>query len=774
MTQQRVQGVIGKSLARVDALAKVTGAAIYPGDRSYGDELWMKTLFSGRPHARILRIDTHDAEGLPGVVAVLTARDVPVNEYGLQLPDQPVLCGPGSDRPGADVVRFVGDQVALVIAESEKIAACGCELIKIEWHDLPVLTDPLAARETGAPLLHPERHQPGNVAAEFRVVRGDVDAAWRHCDVIVEATYRTPAQEHAYLQPEAGSAYIDDAQAGRITVHVAGQWAWEDQQQIAHALAIPPERVRVIYDAIGGAFGGREDMSVQIVLALAVWRLSQRGVRRPVKTLWTRSESILGHCKRHPMVIRSKWGATRDGTLVAAQVDIVSDAGAYMYTSNKVLANSVVTCTGPYRIPNVRVNGCAVYTNNLPGGAFRGFGAPQGVVAAESQINRLAEALGMSPVELRMKNLLEDGDLLSVGTPLPGPVSLKRVTQAAARAGGWLDDAQADAAAPEATKSPFPPGACLRAYTRSARRQARSRQAQTTSSGRRGRGIAVGLKNIGFSFGYQENSWAKVALEGRTEIEGATLFLGGAEVGQGHHTAMAQIAAETLGVPMDRIEMVVSDTAATGSSGSASASRLTYMAGNAVKGAAERALVKWQDEERPAVAEYTYLAPKTESFPHNVGDPFKPNVAYGYVAQSVDLEVDTETGVVHIDRVVSAHDVGQAINLQQVVGQVEGGIVQAEGYVLLENFLTRDGYVLTSTMSSYLIPGVLDIPDQVETIIIETPDPDGPYGVRGVAEMPYLGIAPAVLAAVHDATGVWFNDFPLTPERVLRGLGKLS
>ncbi|MGC8878557.1 MAG: xanthine dehydrogenase family protein molybdopterin-binding subunit [Anaerolineae bacterium] len=732
---------VGKSVARVDAIAKVTGTAIFPGDRTYADALWMKVLFAGRPHARILSIDTSEAEALPGVVAVLTARDVPVNEYGLQFPDQPVLCGPGSGKPGADVVRFVGDQVALVIAETEKIATQACEHIRIEWQDLPVLSDPLQAREPGAFPLHP--HQPHNIACELHVAKGDVDAAWSQCEVVIEETYRTPPQEHAYLQPEAGSAYVDDQ--GRVTVHVAGQWAWEDQRQIAHALNLPPERVRVIYDAIGGAFGGREDMSVQIILALAAWRLFERGIHRPVKVIWSRTESILGHCKRHPMVIHAKWGAKRDGTLVAAEVEVVSDAGAYMYTSNKVLGNAVLTCTGPYKIPNVRVAGYAVYTNNLPSGAFRGFGAPQGIFAAESQMNRLAATLGISPVEIRMKNLLDEGDPAAFGTPLPGPVGLKRVTEAVARAAGWYG----------------------------ARSDATPSQGKSNGVKKKGRGIATGFKNVGFSFGYQENSWAKVVLEGETEIERATIFIAGADVGQGHHTIVAQIAAEVLNVPLERVALVVSDTAVTQSSGSASASRLTYMAGNAVKGAAERALAKWQDEERPAVAEFTYLAPKTEPFPGKEGTPFKPNFAYGYVAQSVDLEVDTETGLIHILRVVSAHDVGKAVNPQQVMGQVEGGVVQAYGYAVLENFQTRDGYVLTPTLSTYLIPGVLDIPDEVETIIVETPDPEGPYGVRGMAEMPYLCIAPAVVAALYDATGVWFNEFPLTPERVLRGLGML-
>jgi CO/xanthine dehydrogenase Mo-binding subunit len=726
---------IGKSHPRIDAVGKVTGVTLYPGDRNYDDELWMKILFAGRPHARILSVDTSEAEALSGVVAVLTAKDVPVNEYGLQIADQPVLCGPGSSKEGADVVRFVGDQVALVVAESEKIAAQARDLIRVEYEDLPLLTDPRQAMAPGAYVLH--SHAPDNVVTHDRIVKGDVDAAWQQCDVIVEGEYHTPPQEHAYLQPEAGTAYIDDE--GRITVHVAGQWTWEDQQQIAHALGLSPEQVRVVYDAIGGAFGGREDMSVQIVLALAVMCLGERDIRRPVKIIWSREESIIGHCKRHPMHIKSKWGATRDGKLVAAEVEAISDAGAYMYTSNKVLGNTTITCTGPYEFPNVRVNTYAVYTNNVPGGAFRGFGGPQGHFAAEMQMNKLAQALGISPVEIRLKNILDDQKLLSVGTPLPGGVSLRQVVEEAARAGGWDEIGDLRANLPVL----------------------------------KGRGFAAGFKNVGFSFGYQEHSWAKIVLEGKVEIERASLYIAGADVGQGHHTAMLQIASEALNLPPENIELIVSDTAVTGNSGSASASRLTFLAGNAVKGAAEQALARWRDEERPSVAEYTYLAPKTTSFAEVDGQPSTPNFAYGYVAQSVDVEVDTETGVIHVTRVVSADDVGQAINPQQIVGQIEGAVVQAQGYAVLENFQTKDGYVLTPHLSTYLIPGVLDIPDRVDSIIVEHPDPRGPYGVRGMAEMPYLPLAPALVAAVHDATGVWFDDFPLTPERVLRGLGKI-
>ncbi len=732
---------VGQSVKRLDAWGKVTGKTLYPGDRDHENQLWLKVLFARRPHARIVRLDTTAAEAMDGVITILTAADVPVNEYGLQTPDQPVLCGPGSSKPGADVVRFVGDQIAVVVAETEDDAARARDAIIVEFEDLPIVTDPGMAMASDAPQLHP--HCPDNVVHVDRIRFGDADSAWDGCDVIIEGTYHTPPQEHAYLQPEAGTATIDDE--GRITVFCPGQWTWEEQEQIAHALNLPPEKVRVVYDAIGGAFGGREDISIQIILALAVQKLQKMGINRPVKLIWSREESIIGHCKRHPMTIHAKWGAKKDGTLVVAETTIIADAGAYMYTSNKVLGNAVISCTGPYRWQHAHVDAYAVYTNNPPHGAFRGFGAPQGQFAAESQMNKLAEALGMDPVALRMKNLLDENTPLTVGSPIPGGISLKTVLEKTARAIGWTETADGQWVAP---------------------------QVSGFDGVARGVGIALGFKNIGFSFGYQENSWARVTLEGAGDIERATLYIAGADVGQGHHTAMAQIAAETLGISLEKVTLRVSDTAITGSSGSASASRLTFMAGNAVRGAAQRALQKWQDEERPADVEYTYLAPKTTPFDPETGQ-CQPNFAYGYVAEAVDASVDTETGFVTVHRVVCADDVGKAINPQNVVGQIEGAIVQAHGYTVLEDFRVENGQVLTSFFSNYLIPGVYDIPERVDSIIVEDPHPEGPFGARGMAEMPYIIYAPAVTAAVHNATGVWFNEFPLVPERVLRGLGKL-
>jgi len=742
---------IGQSTPRVDARGKVTGTTPFSGDlRNVPGMLHIKMLFAERPHARVKRIKTDEAAAAPGVVAVFTAQDVPVNEYGLQWQDQPVLCGPaplhlppfspplrdasqkmGGGGVATDIVRFEGDQVAAVVAETEAAAAEAVRLIEVEYEDLPLVTDAVEAMKPGAPQLHPERGD-SNICVHYKIRKGDVESAFAKADVIVEGEYKTPYQEHAYLQPEAGLAYIDEE--GRVTVVAGGQWTHTDVREIAHCLALPEERVRVIYPAIGGAFGGREDMSVQIVLALAAWKL-----QRPVKIIWTRRESIIGHGKRHPVTAKAKWGATRDGKLVAAEMELIGDGGAYMYTSNKVLGNSAITSTGPYFIPNVKTDVYGVYTNNVPGAAFRGFGAPQALYMAELQMNKLAEKLGMDPVAFRLKNALRDGDTLGVGTPAPGPVTISKVMEEAAAKFGW--------------------------------KKSTSRKSKSGHLAR-GRGFAAGFKNVGFSLGYRENCWAKVEIHGSGKIEKVIVHHAGAEVGQGTHTVMAQMAAEAVGVSADKVQMRTSDTATMGNAGSASASRMTFMAGNAIKGAAEAALAKWNAEERPAVAEFKYLAPKTTPFEPETGRA-TPNFAYAYSAQAVEVEVDTETGQVRVLRVVAADDVGQAINPMLVEGQIEGAVVQAQGYALLEDLKVKDGRILANQLSTYLIPTILDIPEKVESVIVEAPDPNGPWGARGVGELPFLPTAPAIAAAVHDATGVWFDEFPLTAERVLRGLGRI-
>ncbi|MBZ0289018.1 MAG: molybdopterin-dependent oxidoreductase, partial [Anaerolineae bacterium] len=464
-----------------------------------------------------------------------------------------------------------------------------------------------------------------------------------------------------------------------VTVTVAGQWVHEDQDQISHALGLEPDQVRVIYPAIGGAFGGREDMSVQIILALAAYKL-----RRPVKIIWSREESILYHHKRHPIRIRAKWGATRDGRLVATEAEVIGDAGAYTYTSTKVLANANLMVTGPYEIPNCHIDTYAVLTNNIPTGAFRGFGGPQGLFAAEGQMNKLAEALGIDPLELRVRNTIHEGSIISVGTPLPPGVSMPEVFATCGRESYWRQDASG-------------------VWSRDAVPQSENPML------RWGIGIAGGFKNVGYSFGFPEQSWATVELYGGMDIQEVKVHAAGAEVGQGAHTVFVQMAAEAIGVPVEKVRLIGHDTAETQTAGSASASRLTFMAGNAICGAAQKALTAWKNEERPARATYQYRPPPTTTYDSQTGKS-EPNFAYGYVAQAVEVEVDLETGHIRVVRVVSANDVGRAVNPQQVQGQIEGAVVQAQGYAIMENLVSIDGQIRNPYLSTYLIPTILDVP----------------------------------------------------------------
>ena len=726
---------VGQSVQRVDAIGKVTGETPYPGDIDMDDQLYMKIRYSDRAHARVARVDTRKAEALPGVVAVFTAADTPVNEYGLITKDQAVLCGPGSSNPAGEIVRTFMDQIAVVVAESEAIAAEAVGLITVEYDDLPGVFDMETAMQDGQPRLH--ENCPNNILCHYRIRKGDMDAGWQQAEVVVEGTYSTGYQEHAYLQPEAGLGMIDEE--GRVTVIVAGQWTHEDLWQITHALDLPEEQVRVIYPAIGGAFGGREDMSVQIVLALAAHRL-----RRPVKIIWSREESIMNHHKRHPIRMWARWGATRDGKIVAVESRVIGDAGAYNYTTTKVMANANLMVTGPYEIPNIHIDTYGVYTNNIPCGAFRGFGAPQAALCAEGQINKLADALGMDPVALRMKNTIREDSILSVGTPLPPGVTMPQVIEQCAVQSYW------DA---------------------SFQRPALEQPADPTK--RRGIGFACGFKNVGYSFGFPEHSWAQIELYGGVEIEHVIVRQSGADVGRGAHTVIMQMAADATGVPLHKVQLVGSDTAETQSSGSASASRLTFMAGNAIRGAAEIAHQKWQEEERPAIAEFMYRPPKTTMYDPKTGKS-EPNFAYGYAAQAVIAEVDIETGHIQLIEVVSANDVGKAINPQQVIGQIEGAVVQAYGYAVMENLISEAGRIKNPYLSTYLIPTALDVPINVKAVVLEYADPIGPWGARGVAEMPFLPLAPAIAAAIYDATGVWLDHVPFTPDRVVKAFREQS
>ncbi|MEI8131857.1 MAG: xanthine dehydrogenase family protein molybdopterin-binding subunit [Leptolinea sp.] len=737
--------VIGQSVIRRDIEAKVKGEALFSTDITLPNQLYMKILFARRPHAIVRKIDASAAEAMPGVIAVFTARDIPVNEFGYMKNDQPVLCGPGSSKPYTDRVRFIGDKVAIIVAETEEIAAKARDRLVVDYEDLPAVIDPIKGMQPDAALLHPELGT--NIMDHHKIYTGDVGAAFARADVIVEGDYHTPAQEHAYMETEAGVSYIDEE--GRVTVVATGQWAHHIQKQIAHALDLPEDRIRVIHPYIGGAFGGREDVSVQIILALATWRLNQRGINRPIKVVTTREESIIGHSKRHPYHIHTKWAATKDGIITAAEVKMITDGGAYLYTSSIISSVAILNCTGPYDIPNVKVDSYDIYTNTIPRAAFRGFGGPQGAFVAESQINKLAEKLGMDAVELRMRNLVVDGTLQSVGAPFPPGVSIREVVEKCALAAGWEKTY-----AGWANNGGVPAEVINQPYLK------------------HGIGLGCSHKNAGFAYGFREYCWVTLELYGKAEIDRVVLKHTATEVGQGTYSALAQMTAEALNVPLDKVEVSAPDTAISQDTGAVSASRMTFFAGNAIREAAEIALDKWRSEERPVCITHKYIALPTTA-PDPLNGHCDPMVSYAYTATTAEVEVDTETGQVRILKVICANDIGKAINPQQVEGQLEGGLVQAAGYVVLENFIEKDGYVLTPSFSTYLIPTALDIPEQMEVIILEYPDPRGPWGARGVGEMPFLPFAPAVTAAVHAATGVWFDEFPLTPERVLKGLGKM-
>ncbi len=733
---------IGQSTLRVDALAKVTGQAQFACDINLPNQAYMKILFAGRPHAIVKRVDTARAEAVPGVLAVLTSKDVPVNEFGYYITDQPVLCGPGSPKPYTDHVRYVGDKIALVIAENEAIAQKARRLIEVEYEDLPVVSDPEQAMQPDAPVLHPDKGT--NVYAHRKTRKGDVELAFARADVIVEGVYQTPAQEHVFFNTESGVGYIDEE--GRVAMQVTGQWAHKDRSEIAHALGLPEDQVRVIYPAVGGAFGGREDIGVQIVLGLAALKLHQRGIERPVKVVLTREESTIDHCKRHPFKVYAKWGATKDGKVIAAQNRLLSDGGAYLFTTPVVVNVACLNSTGPYEIPNVRVDGYDIYTNNVPRGAMRGFGAPQGAYIAEMQMAKLADALEMDPVELRMRNIAVESTTLNTGSPFPPGVSVTEVLTECAHLSGWQHS-----------------GAGWR------RKVADTHAVPGKPHHRRGLGIACSFKNAGFGHGYQEYCWVTIELYGQSQIEKAVIKHTATEVGQGTHTVIRQMAADALGLPIDCVEVGQPDTTQANDSGAVSASRMTFMIGNALREAAEKAMAEWKNEERPVKIVHKYLAHTTTSPDPETG-ACDPMVSMAYTAEAVEVEVDLETGQVRVLNVYCANDIGKAINPVQVEGQLEGGLIQSLGYALMENFVEKDGRVLTPNFSTYLIPTVLDLPDNLQVKVLEIPDPRGPWGARGVGEMPVLPFAPAVAAAVRDATGMWFDTFPLTPERIWHGL----
>ncbi len=741
----RPLAAVGRSLPRPDAQAKVTGAARYAADLAFEGMLHAKVLRSRYPHARLLSVNTRQAAAVPGVVAVLTARDVPgVNRHGLERPDWPVLCD--------DRVRYIGDAIAVVVAETEAVAAQALELIEVSYEPLEVVDSPERALEPDVPLLH----EGGNVAKHIHLERGDLAQGFAQAEVIVEHTYRTARAEHAFLEPECSVA-VPGAD-GRITVYVGSQIPFEDRRQVAEALGLPESRVRVVHTETGGTFGGKEDIAGQIHAALAAWV-----TRRPVKLVYTRPESIIAHPKRHPTVIRLKTGATREGKLVALEAHILGDTGAYASLGSYVMTRTATHATGPYEIPHVWIDCRAVYTNNIPSGAFRGFGVPQSAFAVETQMDLLAERLGLSPWEIRRRNAFRAGSITGTGQELREGVGLLETLDRAEAAWTGLGGAWSGGG---------------------------------SGGKRRAWGVACAFKNVGLGGGAPDTAGASVEVtpEGRVLVKA-----GAAEVGQGLVGVLCQIAAEELGVDVGRVDALVGDTDLTLDGGATTASRQSYITGNAARLAArslrqtlaavaaealglpverlsfarerigqgerwlswEEAVALAQGAGRALRTEQIYKPPETRP----LGQGGDMHFAFGYAAQAVEVEVDTATGEVKVLRVIAAHDVGQAINPLGVLGQIEGGVVMGMGLGLTEEVTMRDGLPLVTNLAQYRIPTVAEMPE-ILPIVVEDPAPEGPYGAKGIGEIPSIPTPAAIANAIYRACGARVWEIPATPERV--------
>ncbi|MFN2133540.1 MAG: molybdopterin-dependent oxidoreductase [Anaerolineae bacterium] len=738
--------VVGRSHARLDAEAKVTGRARYADDYAFEGMLYGATLRAAYPHARILSIDTSAARAVAGVRAVLTHRDVPGrNRHGLVTQDWPVLC--------EDKVRYLGDAVALVAADSPERARAALEQIEVEYVPLAVVDSAERARDEDTPLVH-EGRPTGNLLAHIQVRQGDVARGLADADVVVEQVYRTPAYDHMFLEPECSVAVPAgyDADHHKLTVYVGSQIPYADQEQIAAALGVPHEEVRVVGTVIGGGFGGKEDIMGQIHAALLA-----QATGCPVKLLYTRSESMLAHPKRHAMSIRIKTGAKADGTLTAVQAELVGDAGAYASLSTKVLERATTHASGPYEVPHVQVDCYAMYTNNPPAGAFRGFGVTQVTFAAESNMDILAEALGMDPLDLRRANALRVGARTCTGQVLRESVGLGECLD-------WV------AARVRAHPPPRIPGKSV-AW-----------------------GLAAAYKNTGLGGGADDAAQAEVQAYADSTVE---VRSSSADLGQGLGTVLAQIVAEEMGVRLGRVRVLLSDTERTPDGGPTTASRQTYVTGNAARFAAQALqqrlarvaaerwdvpperirsyegtlgtenrsaslgeVVAWLREEGgEPIARYHYHAPRTE--PLGAGGDM--HFAFGYSAQAALVAVDQVTGEVEVLRLVAACDAGRAINPQGVLGQIEGGLVMGIGTALTEEYVLDLGIPRTLHWRDYGFP-MIDRMPATEVKIVEHPTSSGPFGAKGIGELPSIPTAPAICNAIYRATGYRATRLPVRPE----------
>ncbi|QYJ15870.1 putative xanthine dehydrogenase subunit D [Rubrobacter xylanophilus DSM 9941] len=749
-------GDIGESTRRADGVPKVRGEFGYSSDLWMEDMLWGATLRSPHPHANIRSIDTSEAEAMPGVHAVLTHEDVPGRKvYGMEVPDQPVLAW--------EKVRYQGEPVALVAADHPETARRALQKIKVEYEVLEPLTDAEEAMKEGAPRLHLS----GNILRHVHIRHGKPESA--EAEVVVTGEYEVGMQDQAFLGPESGLA-VPDGQGG-VDLYISTQWLHIDRDQVAESLGLPPERVRLVLSGVGGAFGGREDLSMQIHACMLALETG-----RPVKMVYNREESFFGHVHRHPCMMRYEHGARKDGTLVYVKAHIVLDGGAYASSSNAVCLNAATFACGPYKVPNAEVDSYVLYTNNPPCGAMRGFGAVQVCFAYEAQMDRLAKELGMDPVDLRIKNAIEPGDRFPFGqeVPYPAPVAeiLRRVKE-----------------------MPLPEE--KEVAGRDLRELPGGVSNVTHGEGVvRGVGYAVGFKNVGYSAGFDDYSTARVILSVEEGEPVAQVHTAACEVGQGVITVQAQIARTELGV--ERVRVLPADTRV-GSAGSSSASRQTYMTGGAVRLACRAVRERVLERAREALGEdredlsirggkvvdaagrvVVPLAEligeegveETVEFHHRPTEPLDENgqgdahVQFAYAAHRAVVEVDTELGLVRVVEIATAQDVGKAMNPQALEGQIEGGIAQGLGLALMEEIQVKEGRVQNASFTDYLIPTILDMPS-VRAEILELADPEAPYGLKGVGEPPTIASTPAIVAALRNATGRELARVPVRPEQIV-------
>lgn len=756
------QDVVGQVVPRPEARKKVTGEAIYTDDITFPDQLYGATLRAGVPHGRVTKLDISQARRLPGVQAVLTAEDIPGRiNHGLIIQDWPALVGVG------EKVRYVGDAIAIVAADTQDIAKQALDLIEVEIDPLPVVTNPVHARKEGAPLVH----ESGNLLKHIKVDKGDIQKGFQEAEVIFEDTFFTPSYEHAFMEPECSIARVLDN--SRVEVYVGSQIPYADRDQVAAALGLPYDKVRIRSPLVGGGFGGKEDIVGQIHAALLA---SATG--RPVKVLYDRQESMLVHPKRHATQITVKLGFKKDGTLTAAQTELYGDTGAYASLGAKVMGRATTHSTGPYIVPNVKIDCYAMYTNNPPAGAFRGFGAFQAAFAIENIFDRAAEELEIDPIELRRKNALRTGSITNTGQHLRESVGLIECIDKTAQAVLKITDGQ----------DPF-----------------LARTVPGQPGKRRAWGFAVTFKNTGLGEGAPDNASAEIEIleDGRVETR-----ISSAEIGQGLVTILQMITAEELKLPLEQVNVYLSDTDLTPDGGPTTGSRQTYISGNAAKFAAitlrneilstlserfnlppdeiilEKGLAHvngseltfaevgslMREEGREPKLVYAYQSPETTP----LGEPGDKHFAYSFAAQAIEVEVDLDTGEVRVVRSVGATDVGKAINPLGLQGQVEGGLIMGIGHALTEEFIVEDGQVFTDTLSRYRMPSIHHVPDEIQVIIVEDPTADGPYGGKGVGEISTMPVPPAIVNAVYNACGVRLNRIPVDQDWLAGEIAELG